>query len=98
MPLGKLPAYRKALARYNHRMKGEKRERWMDICSQVANEQDPDKVLELVKKLNEMLEEKEKRLGILPKKESGIQLRCDAPILLLSFYKGQARLPPGLSC
>jgi hypothetical protein len=53
-------------------MRGEKRERWMDICSQVANEQDPDKVLELVKKLNEMLEEKEKRLGILPKKESGI--------------------------
>ena len=51
-------------------MRGEKREQWMELCDQVAHEQDPDKVLELVKKLNEMLEEKERRLGILPKSES----------------------------
>jgi hypothetical protein len=49
-------------------MRGEKREQWMELCDQVANEQDPNKVLELVKKLNAMLEEKEQRLGILPKK------------------------------
>ena len=48
-------------------MQGEKRERWMEMCEQVANEQDPDKVLELAKKINAMLEEKEKRLGVRPK-------------------------------
>jgi hypothetical protein len=42
-------------------MQGEKRERWMELCDQVAKEQDPDRLLELVKKLNAMLEEKEKR-------------------------------------
>jgi hypothetical protein len=51
-------------------MQGEKRERWMELCDEVAKEQDPEKVLELVKKLNTMLEEKEKRLGILPKLDS----------------------------
>ena len=32
---------------------------------QIAAEQDPEKVLELAKQLNKMLEEKERRLGIL---------------------------------
>ena len=39
-------------------MRGEKREQWMELCAQVANKQDPEKVLELVKKPNAMLEEK----------------------------------------
>ena len=47
-------------------MLGEKRERWMELCARIASEQDPDKVLVLAKQLNEMLEEKERRLGILP--------------------------------
>jgi hypothetical protein len=51
-------------------MRGEKRERWMELCAQIASEQDPDKVLELAKQLNQMLEEKERRLGILPKLDS----------------------------
>ena len=42
----------------------------MELCAQIASEQDPDKVLELAKQLNQMLEEKERRLGILPKLDS----------------------------
>jgi hypothetical protein len=51
-------------------MQGEKRERWMELCAQVASEQDPKKVLELVEQINKLLEEKERRLGILPHKHS----------------------------
>jgi hypothetical protein len=51
-------------------MQGEKRERWMELCARIASEQDPDVVLALAKQLNEMLQEKERRLGILPHGES----------------------------
>jgi hypothetical protein len=44
-------------------MQGEKRERWMELCAQAANEQDGEKLLELVKQINDLLEEKEHRLG-----------------------------------
>jgi len=51
-------------------MQGEKKERWMQLCAQAAVEQDPDKLTELVNQINELLEEKERRLGILrPKPE-----------------------------
>jgi hypothetical protein len=49
-------------------MQGEKRERWMELCGQAASEQDGEKLLELVKQINELLEEKERRLGVLPSK------------------------------
>jgi len=48
-------------------MQGEKRERWMQLCEHSANEQDPQKLMELVEQINQLLEEKERRLGILPK-------------------------------
>jgi hypothetical protein len=51
-------------------MQGKNRERWMELCAQVASEQDPDRVLELAKEINELLEQKERRLGILPQKEA----------------------------
>jgi hypothetical protein len=35
---------------------------WERYCAQAAVEQDPDKLLELVKEINRMLEEKEDRL------------------------------------
>jgi len=38
----------------------------MHLCEQAANEQDADKLMELVKEINRLLEEKESRL----KKES----------------------------
>jgi hypothetical protein len=44
----------------------EKREKWMELCDLIVKEQDPERLLELVKQLNAMLEEKERRLGILP--------------------------------
>lgn len=43
-------------------MKGDKREYWMRLCKQAANEQDPEKLMELVKEINRLLEEKELRL------------------------------------
>ena len=46
----------------------EKVERWMELCAQAAVEQDPDKLLALVKEINDLLEAKERRLGILPPK------------------------------
>jgi len=44
----------------------EQTERWMELCAQVADEQDPAKVLELVKEINELLLQKERRLGVPP--------------------------------
>ena len=52
-------------------MKGETRERWQQLCAQAADEQDPQMLLELVKEINRLLEEKERRLA-------GQPLRGDA--------------------
>jgi hypothetical protein len=38
--------------------------RWMELCERAAVERDPQKVLELVTKMNRLLLEKEKRIGI----------------------------------
>ena len=43
-------------------MQGENKERWMVLCAQAAVEQDPEKLLELVKQIDAMLAEKENRL------------------------------------
>jgi len=43
-------------------MKGETRERWQQLCAQAADEQDPQMLLELVKEINRILDEKERRL------------------------------------
>lgn len=40
----------------------------MELCAQVAVEQDPEKLMALVSEILELLEEKERRLGILPEK------------------------------
>jgi len=55
-------------------MQGEKKERWMELAEQVANEQDPKKFDELVKELNQLLSEKDTRLHPKPKEESSRQL------------------------
>lgn len=47
-------------------MKGETKERWMELCEQATVEQDPQKLLELARQINDLLEEKERRLGITP--------------------------------
>ena len=43
-------------------MKGERGERWRDLCGQAAEEQDPDRLMQLVREINALLEEKEHRL------------------------------------
>ena len=48
----------------------ENTERWMELCGQAAVEQDPEKLMELVTEILELLETKERRLGILPRKRN----------------------------
>jgi hypothetical protein len=43
-------------------MKGKTKELWEQYCEQAAVEQNPDRLLELVREINRMLEEKETRL------------------------------------
>ena len=42
-------------------MKG-KRELWLELCAQAADEQDPQKLMQLVDQINQLLQEKEARL------------------------------------
>ena len=49
-------------------MKEQQKELWMQLCAQAAVEQDPGKLLTLVAEINRILEEKERRLGIIPPK------------------------------
>jgi len=51
-------------------VKGETRERWQHLCELAADEQDPEKLLELVKEINRLLEAKEARLQMLRKAPS----------------------------
>jgi len=46
----------------NRYLQGERRERLMKLAAEVAAEQDPKKFLALIVELNELLEEKERRL------------------------------------
>jgi hypothetical protein len=39
------------------------KEKWMELCAQAAVEQDPEKMLDLVREINRLLEEKEERLN-----------------------------------
>jgi len=48
---------------------GNIKERWRELCEQASVEQDPDKLLELVKEINQLLEEKRTRLTDKPKKQ-----------------------------
>jgi hypothetical protein len=41
----------------------EKRERWMDLAAQVADEQNPEKFTKLIQEIDRLLEEKQERLN-----------------------------------
>ena len=43
-------------------MQGKVKEDWIQLCEQVAIETDPARMIVLVRELNRMLDEKEKRL------------------------------------
>jgi hypothetical protein len=48
-------------------MQGANRERWKVLCEQASTEQDAEKLHELIKQINDLLESKEARLkGRLP--------------------------------
>lgn len=49
-------------------MEREAKERWMQLCEQAVVEQDPEKLMILVKEINELLEAKDLRSGLVPKK------------------------------
>jgi len=53
-------------------MQGENKERWKRLCEQAAVEQDPQKLLELAKQINDLLLGKRHRLDATtpPPKES----------------------------
>jgi hypothetical protein len=63
-------------------MQGEKKERWMELCEQAAKEQDPEELLKLVEQINDLLEEKERRLGVLPSKPTNPNLMQAHPSLI----------------
>jgi hypothetical protein len=52
-------------------MKGEILVEWQKLCPQAATEQDPEKLLDLVKRINFLLEQKEQRLLKHSKKPGG---------------------------
>lgn len=43
-------------------MQGKVKEDWIELCEKVAIEKDPGRMIELVRELNRMLDEKEERL------------------------------------
>jgi truncated hemoglobin YjbI len=47
-------------------MQGETKERWLELCEQAAVEQAPQRLMALLKEICELLEEKERKLGIIP--------------------------------
>jgi hypothetical protein len=42
-------------------MKGETGEHWRKLCEQAAEEQDPKRLMELIREINQLLESKEER-------------------------------------
>jgi hypothetical protein len=44
-------------------MIGSNDDRWKQLCEQAAKEQDPKKLVQLVKEINDLLEAKRKRLN-----------------------------------
>jgi len=44
-------------------MIGRNKERWRELCEEASLEQDPEKLLNLVREINRLLEEKQARLS-----------------------------------
>jgi len=53
-------------ARRNQAWVQRNREWWMELAELAANEQDPEKLIALVSEMNQLLDEKSKRLDNLP--------------------------------
>ena len=50
-------------------MQGEAKERWMLLCEQASTEQNPEKLLELMREINNLLEAKRTRIIELKEQE-----------------------------
>jgi len=50
-------------------MDGEKRESWMELCAEAADEKDPQKLMKLIAEITRLLQEKHARLdeGTVPR-------------------------------
>ena len=55
-------------------MHGADKERWRELCEQIAVAQDPGKFQKLVSELNELLNKKDARINPLHKKDSSTKL------------------------
>jgi hypothetical protein len=44
----------------------ENREKWMELCAQAAIERDPEKLMQLIAQINQILEAKERSLKTSP--------------------------------
>lgn len=44
-------------------MKGPMKERWMELCEQAVNEQDPERFMKLMREINDLLEAKADRIS-----------------------------------
>jgi hypothetical protein len=58
-------------------MQGEKRERWMRLCVEVADEQDSNRLLELVSDINRLLHEKDMRLRNVRREPTGYVIEAE---------------------
>jgi hypothetical protein len=47
-------------------MQGKTKERWLELCVEVVVEEDPERLMELVWEINQLLAEEELRLKQLP--------------------------------
>ncbi len=68
-------------------MQGKTKERWMQLCTQIAEQEDRNQLIELVDELNLLLEEEGKRLGIVP------QEPAEYPTSERMHYSHYARSP-----
>ena len=58
-----LPPRLAAFVQLHIPMRGETKERWLELCEQAAVEQDREKLLQLMREISRLLEEKEERLA-----------------------------------
>lgn len=57
-------------------MKGEGRERWLQLCIEAADQQDSDRLLELISEINHLLHDKHMRLRNVRREPGGYILEA----------------------
>lgn len=51
-------------------MDEQKKEDWLQLCALAANEQDPKRLFDLIRQINHLLEEREKKLKLTKQTET----------------------------